>query len=79
MIDEGPGEHDAHLMDDDPSETVACAKCGRHIWAHAQQCQHCGIHFSGEAWQFDRQADGRGLWPWVVAALVIAMLLWVLL
>ncbi|HEX9832276.1 MAG TPA: hypothetical protein VGA66_04160 [Mycobacterium sp.] len=81
-MDEGPGDHDAHLMDDDPSETVACAKCGKQIWAYAQRCHHCGVHFSGEAWQFDRQTgagDGSsGWWPWVVAALILALLGWLL-
>lgn len=79
---EGPGEHDTHLMDDDPAETVACAKCGKQIWAYAQQCRHCGVHFSGEAWQFDRQTGtgerGSGWWGWVVAALILALLGWVI-
>lgn len=80
MIDEGPGEHDTHLMDDDMSETVPCAKCGEEIWANAQQCKYCGVHFSGEAWQFDKQAgDGvGGWWPWVVALLILSLLGWLL-
>ncbi len=51
-VDEGPGEHDSHLMDDDPSDTTPCARCGKDIWAYAQRCHHCGVHFSCEAWQF---------------------------
>ncbi len=79
-MDEGPGEHDAHLMDDDLEETVPCAHCGREVWAYAQRCPQCGTHFSGEAWQFQyqdggRQKSGRS-WRWlvVVLLLVLAML-----
>jgi len=80
MIDEGPSEHDAHLMDDDPAETVPCARCGRQVWAYAQRCQHCGVHFLGEAWQF-KSAGGatthpRRPWLWLIVGLcVLAMLL----
>ena len=80
-MDEGPGEHDAHLMDDDPQQTVPCARCGEHVWAYAQRCPNCGVHYSGEAWQF-RYDDGgapRGSatrwWWWLAAALAAAALL----
>jgi endogenous inhibitor of DNA gyrase (YacG/DUF329 family) len=78
MIDEGPGEHDRHLMDDAEGDTVACARCGRMVWAQAQRCPHCGVHFAGEAWEF-RPAGARrwgGLPRWaVVTGLVLAAIL----
>lgn len=81
-IDEGPGKHDAHLMDDDLSETVICPRCGEHIWAYSQRCEHCGVHFQGEAWQYDAASDpstptGR-IWPIIVALVIIAMLFWLI-
>ncbi len=81
-IDEGPGEHDTHLMADDPSDTTPCARCGEEIWAYSQRCHHCGLHFSGEAWQFtpagEAQAPVRQWWRWVAALVVVAMLWWLL-
>ena len=80
-VNEGPGEHDAHLMDDDPSEQVPCARCGESIWAYAQRCPACGVYFSGEAWQFQPagpKATGRLSW-WhvlVVGLIVAALLMW---
>jgi len=76
---EGPGEHDSHLMDDDPSETVACAKCGKQIWAYAQKCHLCGVNFQGEAWQFEPKdvkdsVSGR-MWVVVIVVLIVAMLI----
>ena len=82
-IDEGPGEHDAHLMDDDLSETTPCARCGKDIWVYAQRCNHCGVHFSGEAWQFappgEAKAPASGRWwRWVAALAAAALLVWIL-
>lgn len=89
-IDEGPGEHDAHLMDDDPSDTVACAHCGEEIWSYAQRCPQCGTHFRGEAWQFEHRPRGHGgsgtfeasgstggmnLWSWIAIAVVVALIM----
>lgn len=78
-INEGPGEHDAHLMDDDQTETVVCPRCGKHVWAYSQRCHHCGVHFRGEAWQFDG-ADVRAhrtgrRWLIVIILVVLALLL----
>ncbi len=52
MIDEGPGEHDAHLMDGGDDSSVLCPKCQEEVWARATQCPHCKIHYAGEAWEF---------------------------
>ena len=72
QIDEGPGEHDLHLMDDDPEETVPCARCGRKIWSYVQRCPHCGVHFSGEAWEF--RFAGAGARPPVWLCVVIGLI-----
>ena len=78
-LNEGPGDHDAHLMDDDTEETVACPRCGEHVWAYAQRCDYCGVHYSGEAWQFDSDGgttdSNPWFWPVVVAMLVLAILI----
>ena len=76
-IDEGPGEHDAHLMDDDPTDTVACPRCGKHVWSYSQRCHHCGTHYSGEAWQFDGgDVPGRRTgWRWLIVIVLAALLL----
>lgn len=81
MIDEGPGEHDAHLMDDDLDETVPCARCGQDIWAYAQRCPECGVHFSGEAWQFHPAGESparRSHWWYalIVALMILGLLAW---
>lgn len=79
---EGPGEHDRHLLDDDPTDTTPCARCGRYVWAYAQRCHHCGVHFAGEAWQFAPTGQARlpvhRWWPWLVALLILGLLWWVL-
>ncbi len=83
QIDEGLGEHDLHLMDDDPGQTVSCAHCGRQIWTYAQRCPRCGVHFSGEAWEFRFDSMGQGLcfsvWLWLVVGLILLafVILWV--
>jgi len=75
-MDEGPGEHDVHLMDDDLEQTVACAHCGDQVWSYTQQCPHCGVHFAGEAWEFEYR-DGRKLHPsrrwWWLIVLLLAL------
>ena len=85
-MDEGPGEHDTHLMDDDLDQTVDCAHCGRPVWDYAQRCPHCGVHYSGEAWQFrydgedgEHQGTSRRWWWWLAAALAAAGLILILI
>jgi hypothetical protein len=82
--DDGPGEHDARLLDDDPAETTPCPRCGKYLWAYTQQCHHCGEHFPGEAWQSAPTGKAKvpvGMW-WptiavlVVMAIVLAMWCW---
>lgn len=49
-----PDEDDdtaADLGDDDAADLTTCPRCGKSIWAYADQCHHCGTRFVGEAWQ----------------------------
>lgn len=75
--DEGPGEHDAHLLDDDANDTVPCPRCGRQILAWADRCHRCGEYLGTEAWRAQRPAR-RAIWV-VAAGLVVLAMLWVLL
>ena len=78
-MDEGPGEHDVHLMTDDLDDTVPCAHCGRQVWIYVQRCPHCGIHFSSESWQFAYPGGPNGqsfrVWWWLLVTLVMIALL----
>ena len=81
MMDEGPGPHDRHLMEDG-GDTVPCARCGQEVWEGAERCPHCGVHFAGEAWEF-ASAGGKGrarLPRWVVVTAwvlaVVLILIW---
>ena len=68
--EEGPGEHDAHLLDRDEGEndTTPCPYCGTELLAFADRCYHCGAMFNKEAWL----VHGEGRWPrlWVIAAVI---------
>lgn len=73
-IDEGPGEHDAHLLDDDLGQTVPCPRCGGQVWEYAQRCPHCGVHFTGEAWEFEvnkGEKPRRRRLLWILAAILV--------
>ena len=76
--DEGPGEHDAHLLDDeddaaaDERDVVACPACGKYILATAERCHRCGEYFGREAWLVKRSAK-HGLWVVAVILVLIAM------
>ena len=63
---------------------VKCARCGKWIMEEATRCDHCGVHFSGEAGDFrhptDRQRHATSKlvrWLFVIAVLItlIAFLL----
>lgn len=75
--DEGPGEHDVHLLDDDVNDTVACPHCGKQILAWADRCHRCGTYLGVEAWRAERPGP-RIVWMAAVG-LVIAAMLWFLL
>lgn len=69
--DEGPGEHDRHLLDDDTGEndTAPCPFCDAELLAVADRCHRCGAAFGEEAWL----AHGEGRWPrlWIAAAVAV--------
>jgi len=75
-------------MDDDPKiisfeanrdsadfdQYVRCCRCNKRIFMHDHRCEHCGLNFDGEAWQFspstkihDRKSVG-------VASILIAVI-----
>ena len=75
--DEGPGEHDVHLLDDDENDTVPCPHCGKQILAWADRCHRCGVDLGTEAWKAD---PPRAKLAWVImSGLVIVAMLWFLL
>lgn len=76
---DGPGEHDAHLLDDSETDIVPCPRCGKGVLAEAERCHRCGAEFRQEAWL---AAEGAGLKAavWALAAiLVLAAMVYVLL
>lgn len=86
-------------MDDDPpilkfdehcdaaaeDTRVRCPKCRKRIFMHATQCEYCGIHFEGEAWEFSpsiRQNSRTapfGIPGWVLAVVATIVLVALLL
>jgi len=60
-MDQGPGEHDTHLMDGDEPDTVSCFCCGKQIYSYGSACKHCGARFKGEAWQCELEGSASGL------------------
>ena len=76
MIDEGPGEHDRHLLDDDDADedAVACPDCGLTVWSHAEQCPHCGVYFTGEAWRQQPAGGAMRIAPWWWVAVAVALI-----
>lgn len=89
MIDEGPGEFDQHLMDDndpdddasdfDDENTVQCPSCSEQVWAEADKCPHCGGWFQGQAWE-NKTAGGPAprYWFWWVAACLLVIMAYLL-
>lgn len=42
--------------ENDPNR-VKCAHCGALIEARSTRCRKCGVHFRGEAFQFEHESD----------------------
>ncbi len=62
--------------------TVRCSRCNKLILMHSTRCEHCGIHFSGEAWQFSpsseinvRQVSRASKWLITILVFVIVSML----
>jgi uncharacterized membrane protein YvbJ len=45
--------------EDDPTR-VRCARCGKLIPMTATRCPECGVHFQGQAFQFNHASDHEG-------------------
>lgn len=64
---------------------VRCPRCNKLVFMHDVRCEHCGIHFHGEAWEFSpstRTSKSSTLaWMprWFVIVAVIVTLLALLL
>lgn len=63
-------------------ERVRCPRCNKLILMHEVRCEHCGLHFAGEAWQFSpstapRTASSRSRWLTlaIVTVLLVALVL----
>lgn len=62
-------------------ERVRCPRCGKWILMHATRCEHCGLHFQGEAWEFSPSTRGSpssaflGMPRWLVVAIAVVTLL----
>lgn len=69
-----------HRRRDGNDDLVRCARCGKMILATAMRCPECGVHFQGQAYEFDksseRKATGRPIWIMVIA--ILALLTFVL-
>lgn len=53
---------------------VPCAHCDAMIIASATRCPECGVHFRGQAQDFNPREDDDG-WtfrPWVMVAVIAA-------
>jgi ribosomal protein L40E len=49
-------EQHKRMMESDPNR-VRCAHCGAWVPARAERCPKCGVHFRGEAFQFEHPSD----------------------
>jgi uncharacterized paraquat-inducible protein A len=70
-----PDDHDidADLFDDDGDRTIDCPHCGAEIDEDAEQCPVCGM------WLTTAERVGRGPRPWLIVAVLIALILLLLL
>ncbi len=77
--DEGPGEHDAHLLRDDSQDLTPCPACGKYVWAYATRCHHCDAQFTGEAWSVQQQdVEGSHAYRlWLIGVVImVASIVW---
>lgn len=63
-------------------DLVRCVRCKKMILATEARCPKCGVHFQGQAYEFEKSADGpqstRSLWFTIAAFLaLIAVSSWI--
>ncbi len=62
----------------DSDDQVRCPRCKKFVFLHDTRCEHCGLHFQGEAWQFSPSTRNStssiflGMPRWLIAAITIA-------
>lgn len=57
---------------------VRCARCRRWIPAFSTRCPECGVHFQGQAQDFDDEEEEyqrRGLPLWVIWTAIVLLVL----
>jgi hypothetical protein len=59
--------------------TVRCPRCRKLIEMHERRCEHCGLHFAGEAWEFSPSSHSHAGWNqfgmprWLVVIAVMSL------
>lgn len=74
---------DEHRESANADARVRCPKCGSRIFMHDMRCEHCGIHFEGETWEFSPSTKqslhstmlGSARWILIVAVVVLLCLI----
>ena len=68
--------------EDREEDDVRCARCRKWISAFASRCPECGVHFQGQAQDFDDEEDRyqsifygsqRGLPVWVIVTALVLL------
>jgi hypothetical protein len=83
MTDEEPSilRFNANRDSAESDERVRCPRCGKWIYMHDTRCEHCGLHFQGEAWEFSPSTRGSGssallgMPRWLVVAIAVLLLI----
>lgn len=86
--DEGPGDDDADLLDENEPATAPCPSCGHDVYEEAWRCEHCGADIGGSLDRSSCHRDpllpqgerARGTsvpsWVYVTAVLVLIAIFW---
>ena len=61
--------------------TVQCPRCKKRIFMRDVRCEHCGLNFDGEAWEFSPSTVNRvqpsffGIPRWLIPLVVVGVLI----